>query len=228
MNWRFLLQGGEPAPENYQKAVRALCGAQADEILKLYPASNRDETIEAATALASDRFIAYSTWKWADVCAATGGKPVYRYYYLRPRPAMNPEMGDAAPGLAGGVVRGAAKGALAVPPARGAVHSAEIEYTLGNLATNKVYAWTADDYRVSKTIEEYFANFVKAGNPNGPGLPNWPEMTPSGPSQVMQIDVESVAKPEQGRERYRFLDRIAAKAGKQGRRAGSVTDSTTV
>jgi hypothetical protein len=39
-------------------------------------------------------------------------------------------------------------------------------------------------------------------------------MSPSGPSQVMQIDVESVAKPEEGRERYLVLDRIAAKAGK--------------
>ena len=59
----------------------------------------------------------------------------------------------------------------------GAVHSAEIEYALGNLATNLVYAWTPDDYKVSGIMEGYFANFVKTGNPNGPGLPPGPRPT---------------------------------------------------
>ena len=47
----------------------------------------------------------------------------------------------------------------------------EIEYALGNLDSNKVYAWTGDDRKVSATMQEYFANFIKTGDPNGPGLP---------------------------------------------------------
>ena len=43
-----------------------------------------------------------------------------------------------------------------MPPAKGRVHSAEIEYAMGNLASNKVYAWTEDDYNVSKIMQEYF------------------------------------------------------------------------
>ena len=52
--------------------------------MKLYPATTDAEVEQAATDLASDRFIAYSTWKWADVHSQTGGQPVYRYLYARP------------------------------------------------------------------------------------------------------------------------------------------------
>src|SRR5215213_6628648 len=177
MTWRALLGGDEPTPENFEKAVRKLYGARADEALKLYKAKTRDEVIEAATDLAGDRFIGYSTWKWFDLHAKTGGHNVYRYLYAHPRPPMTPEMGDAQPGLAGGVVRGQNSNAVAMPPARGAVHSAEIEYAMGNLASNKVYAWAPDDYKVSEVLQGYFANFIKKGDPNGPGLPGWPAVT---------------------------------------------------
>ncbi len=209
MNWGFLLQGQEPTPENYEKAVRKLYSERADEALKLYPASTREEVIQSATDLAGDLFIAYSTWKWSDLHAQTGGKPVYRYLYARPRPEMRPEMGNATAGLAGGVVKGQA--GPAPPPARGAVHSAEIEYALGNLVTNKVYAWTPDDYKVSEVMQAYFANFIKTGNPNGAGLPNWPAAGPGGDAQVMRLDVDSRAEAEKHRARYLFLDQSSAK-----------------
>src|SRR5215510_3628555 len=107
--------------------------------------------MDVAQELASDRFISYSTWKWVDVATKTGGKPTYYYLYARPRPAMGteigPEIGDVLPGLAVGVVRGQQAAANPRPQSRGAVHSAEIEYAMGNLDLNKVYAWTPDDYR---------------------------------------------------------------------------------
>src|SRR5205823_803240 len=129
-------------------------------------------------------------------------------YYSHPRPAMRPEMGNATAGLAGGVIGGPNVGVTQAPPARGAVHSAEIEYALGNLATNKVYAWTEDDYKVSRTMEEFFANFIKTGDPNGSTLPKWPAVNSDKSHPVMNIDVESLAKPEKHRERYEFLDSL--------------------
>jgi para-nitrobenzyl esterase len=173
MNYRSILGEAAPTPENYRSAVQKLFGEGAEEVLKLYPAATGEEVLQAATDLAGDRFTGYSTWKWTDVHGKTSGKPVYRYYYTRPRPPMTPEMGDAAPGLAGGVVRGADAAAMKVPPARGAVHSAEIEYAMGNLAGNKVYAWTPDDYKVSEVMQAYFANVSKRQSQRG-GLPNWP------------------------------------------------------
>ncbi|WP_324673534.1 carboxylesterase/lipase family protein [Hymenobacter sp. GOD-10R] len=193
-----------PTPEAYTQAVQKLYGDRASEVLKLYPAANAEQ---AATDLASDRFIGYSTWKWADVHSQTSGQPVYRYLYARPRPEMTPEMGNAVAGLAGGVVKQATDAPKA-PPAKGAVHSAEIEYALGNLATNKVYAWTPDDHKVSEMMESYFANFIKTGNPNGGSLPNWPQLK-SG--QVMRIDVKTQAEPDATRARYQFLDQQVGK-----------------
>ena len=210
--FRGILRDKDPTPENYAAAVRELYGDAADEVLKLYPASTEEEVIQAATDLAGDRFIGYSTWRWYELHRQTGNAPTYLYFYTHPRPAMVPEMGNATAGLAGGVVAGDPN-AEPLPPARGAVHSAEIEYALGNLATNKVYAWTDDDYKVSETMQSYFANFIKTGNPNGPGLPEWPAAA-SGkdePSMVMVIDVESRAVPERHRERYLFLDRYLSR-----------------
>lgn len=211
MNYRSVLGDESPTPENYQKAVQKLFGERTGEVLKLYPASTQEEVLQSATALASDRFTGYSTWKWTDVHSNTSGKPVYRYYYTRPRPPMTPEMGDAAPGLAGGVVRGADAAAMKTPPARGAVHSAEIEYAMGNLSTNKVYAWTQEDYKVSELMQDYFVNFIKMSNPNEGSLPNWPAASVDKGVHVMHIDVNCGSHPEQHRERYLLLEQVNSK-----------------
>jgi para-nitrobenzyl esterase len=208
MTGQVLLQGKPPTPETYEKIVRDLYGARADEVLKLYPGSNSEEILNSATDLAGDRFIGYSTWKWSDVHLKTGSV-VYRYFYARVRPPMKPTVGNATAGLAGGVVRSSTPPPPG-PPARGAVHSAEIEYALGNLTTNDIYAWTPDDYKVSKVMQEYFANFVKKLDPNGPGLPQWPAAKASDAVQVMRIDVESRAEPDKNRPRYLFLDQASS------------------
>jgi para-nitrobenzyl esterase len=101
---------------------------------------------------------------------------------------------------------------VVLPPAKGAVHSAEIEYAMGNLATNVVYAWTEDDYRVSEVMQGYFANFIQTGDPNGPGLPAWPAANQGDEVRLMRLDVASRAEPERHRERYLFHDRWYAQA----------------
>jgi len=197
-----------PTVENYRKALQRLYPDKADEVFKLYPATTDSEVMESARELASDRFIAYSTWKWIDLSAKTGGKPSYYYYYCRPRPAMRPEMGNATAGLAGGVVTGNAAAANPRPRPSGAVHSAEIEYAMGNLDGNKVYSWTPEDYKVSKTMQAYFANFIKTGNPNGAGLPIWPTFDKG---ERMIIDVDTRAEHDKVRARYQFFDQLYIK-----------------
>jgi len=208
---RQLLGTDPPTLEGLEQAIRRQFTVGVDEVLNAYLPSKPDEAEQAATDLASDRFIAYSTWKWMEAHGRSGGSPVYYYYYSRARPAMTAAMGNAVPGLAGGVTAGTnATGTRPAVP-RGAVHSAEIEYAMGNLATNKVFDWTPDDFRVSQVMQDYFANFIKAGNPNGSGLPTW-EAANSGDSiRRMRIDVEPRLEPETRMLRYKALDKVYGK-----------------
>lgn len=202
---RAVLGDDSPTPENFAKGVKKLYPDRAEDVLKLYAGQTEAEITQAATDLASDRFIGFSTWKWIDMHVKTGGgKPVYRYYYTRPRPPMRPEMGNATAGLAGGVVRD--NNVPKTPTPKGAVHSAEIEYAMGNLVGNRVFSWSQDDYRVSETMQAYFANFIKMGNPNSSGYPKWSAATTAEPVEVMHIDVITKSVPESKRERYLFLD----------------------
>jgi para-nitrobenzyl esterase len=95
------------------------------------------------------------------------------------------------------------------PAPRGAVHSAEIQYAMGNLDLDKRYTWEPADYEVSKTMQAYFVNFIKTGNPNGPGLPNWPAYSADNNYQRMRIDEKCQAEPEAHRDRYLALEAAA-------------------
>lgn len=104
-------------------------------------------------------------------------------------------------GLAGGLKDADDEEAVAAPEApqnaiTGAVHSADIEYAMGNLATNEFYQWNDDDYAISDLFLSYYANFCKTGNPNGEGLPQWDTMTGAEVAPVMQIDVKSEQKAD--------------------------------
>jgi para-nitrobenzyl esterase len=203
---RAVLGPSEPTPENFANAVRKLYGDHADEVIKAYAATTPEQVLQAATDLASARFIGHGTWKWAELHLQTGGKSVYRYMYARPRPKYTPLEGQAPP--APPPAASPAKPWPTIP--RGAAHSAEIQYAMGNLPLDKRYAWEPGDFKVSQTLQGYFVNFIKTGNPNGPGLPDWPAYTNPG-YQRMRIDVESRTEPEPERARYLALDAAMAK-----------------
>lgn len=212
MNYRAILGKETPTVENYTKAVQKLYGEKADLVLKQYAAASDAEVEQVATDLAGDRFIGFGTWKWADMQSKTGGgKPVYRYYYAHPRPGMTPEMGNAAPGLAGGITKSKESAPAKAPLPQGAVHSAEIEYAMGNLSLNKVYAWTPEDHKVSEVMQNYFANFVKTYNPNGSGLPEWKPISKGENAQYMHIDVKTRLETEKNRGRYLLMDSFLVK-----------------
>src|SRR5699024_5044546 len=58
------MEGLPYTAENYIKKVKEAYPENYEKVLKLYPYGSEKEIELSATALASDRFIAYSTWKW--------------------------------------------------------------------------------------------------------------------------------------------------------------------
>ena len=186
-SYTALLKDNPPTPANYRAAVEREFGTHANEALDLYPARSETGVKASGNALAGDRFIAFSTWRWMHLQQKTGDAPVYYYWFDKARPAKR----DGSAG-----------------PDEAAVHSGEIEYALGNLATNHVYAWTAADREVSATMEGYFANFIKTGNPNGPGLPHWPAAAPrDGGLLRRMINTNSHTIIDRRAARYTFLQR---------------------
>lgn len=197
---------GQPLKEeNFIARVKAEYPNDYEEVLKLYPHSSEQEVEMSATQLSSDRFIAYSTWKWFDLHRNNSSQPVYRYLYSKLRPSLADN--SLASGLAGGTVK-ADPNAPNPKPAVGAPHACEIEYCMGNLHLVKQYAWTANDYKVSETMLNYFANFIKTGNPNGSKLPEW-KVAKAGDTNppVMVLDTESKTVNAANDARYEFLDK---------------------
>ena len=181
-SWRSLLGDSAPTPAHYAAVVQGEYGPAADAVLHAFPGTDSLQVMASGTLLASARFTALGTWNWARLAVRTGQKPVYVYNYTRSR-------GD-----------------------QGAVHSAEIEYALGNLGTNHVYAWTADDSAVSSTMQQYFAAFIKTGNPRVAGLPAWPANNqPQAP--VMIIDVHPHAEAPAFASAFAVLDSLNSLRG---------------
>jgi para-nitrobenzyl esterase len=173
-------------PEQLQKQFKD----KADAALKVYPAATDEQAIQSAGDLASDNFIVFGTWKWIDMQARTG-KPVYRFEFDRaePVPENMQKMGVKT---------------------MGAPHASELEYVFDTLPSKKA-DWKPEDQTVAQTMNAYWANFIKTGNPNSAGLPEWPDFAKT--HQVMHLDAVSHALPEQHRDRYEFLESVQLTGG---------------
>jgi len=189
VDYHSLLGEAEPTPENFRAKVRELYGKQADRVLELYPASNATEALRSATDLASDRFLAYRTWKLMDEMWKSSGHPVYRYLWAQIPPRENDAPNPAAN----------------IPPPQGAAHSSELPYVFGALDRITDIQWTPADHHASEAIHGFFANFIRTGDPNGEGLPQWPWFQASKP-KVMLIDARPRTILEPNLRRYQFLD----------------------
>ena len=202
---RAVLAGGDPTPETLTDAIRKFYGDKAEPVLKAYAATTTDEVFEAAAHLASARFISYGTWKWTELHMQTSGKPVFRYLYAKVRPAYLGMPGQPPPAPSPG--RGGAQQAQAP---RGAVHSAEIQYPMGNLDLDRRYAWEPADYDVSKTMQAY-RELHQDGQARRSGASALACLRAGTNYQRMRIDATSQAGPEPHRDRYLALDAVVGR-----------------
>ncbi|MEH6710882.1 MAG: carboxylesterase family protein [Paraglaciecola polaris] len=164
-SYQQIMVDGAPTVDHYLDKIKRLYPNNFKTVMQLYPGQNSAQVKASAQALASDRFMGFATYNWAYQNRQTNQAASYYYFYDHVRPALV----------------GAKKVVQANQP-RGAVHSAEIEYALGNLQVNPLYEWQKEDHQVSTTMQQYFANFIKSGNPNltnedTKNLLPWPEFS---------------------------------------------------
>jgi para-nitrobenzyl esterase len=175
----------KPSAKTFRDQLTQQFKNKSDEALKLYPASTDEQTIQSAGDLTSDNFIVYSTWKWIEEQAKTG-KPVYRFQFDRPVPIAAAMRNTRLKTI-------------------GAAHATELEYVF-NMLDSKKAEWTSEDRKTATAMNEYWANFISTGDPNRAGLARWPDYGKT--REVMHLDVESHAAPEEHRDRYKFLESV--------------------
>ena len=83
-------------------------------------------------------------------------------------------------------------------------HAGELPYAYGNLWRHPGL-YDDSDYKLSDLMQQYWVNFVKTGNPNGPGLPEWDSLS-ADQQKLLKLDstVEMVDDPNA--ELYKVID----------------------
>jgi len=159
----------------------------SEEFLKLYPGETDEQAARSAADFNGDMFIAFGTWKWIEAHRETGDSPVYRYRFDLPSPPSKFEVGGLA------------------------FHSDDIAYVFGTLDTRPGAVWRPEDRKLSDQMMDYWTNFARTGDPNGPGLPVWPKYGKD--DALIHLDSTITAGPDTLRPRYEFLLKIMAALG---------------
>lgn len=163
-------------------AAQRKFGSMTEDFLRLYPAADDDQAARSAAAAARDN-ARVSTYLWGTEWTRHATQPIYTYLWSH-----------AAPAPGGG--------------ARRAGHGSEIDFVLGNLDPDDPQ-WNDEDRHVAETMSSYWANFISSGDPNGPGLPEWPTYS-TGVRTVMELGGRFAPEPVADGARFDFWQRFFA------------------
>jgi para-nitrobenzyl esterase len=139
-------------------AQRKFGDASAD-YLKLYSVASDAEAQPTAHIACADE-INWNMRQWA-VSQAKQGKKAYTYFFSH-TPTLN-----------------------GAPSPQGATHTAEISYAWNNPKGQATQTWTDVDFKLADAMSSYWVNFIAKGDPNGNGLPKWPEYKDLANGRVM-------------------------------------------
>ncbi|BCS21622.1 carboxylesterase/lipase family protein [Aspergillus puulaauensis] len=174
--------GGASTLSDYKSLWTEVFRKYSSEFFSLYPASN-DTAAEANTNEVLRDMARVGTWEWAADWAAGGAKSnVFAYYFTK---------------------------APAEDEAGGAYHGAELWYAFNNIPYSDYSAvtWNETDYEIEEVISEYWANFIRSGNPNGAGLPHFAPSTDRNQSAMWMGAWFGAGPIAQTKERVSFLRR---------------------
>ncbi len=167
----------------YQKWANARFGKMAGEFLSLYPAATDDEAAQQIEQSARDSYRT-STFEWA--AAREKGKGPYRtyiYYFNHGLPGSSKEKFGAGAG-------------------------AEIPYVMNSLS-KLTASFAKADHEIAEMMSSYWANFAKTGDPNGKGLPAWPQFNARN-NITMQLGDGTQPIPAATDARFGFFKRYFA------------------
>ncbi len=154
-------------PAEFKANAKKQFGGRAGEYLELFPAGNEIELEETLKTIGILGF-GFQNYTWAKIQTEKGLNDAYVYYFTRVPPGE---------------------------PNYGAFHSAEFSYALHTLRNwNRPFEQV--DYDLEKNMSDYWVNFVKTGNPNGPGLQEWPIFDPENPLVIeLGYNIKTRAMP---------------------------------
>jgi para-nitrobenzyl esterase len=181
-NFNILNDGSGRA---FKEIAKDIFGRRLEKALAFYPARSEDEVAASARRLGGDMFIVHPTWAWLEAQKKTGSADIFRFRF--DRAPLTPE------------------GWFGPRPSAdaGAFHAGELLYVFDNL---DAFPWlvTDDDVRIAKLVSSYWLNFVKSGDPNGAGLPQWPGYREPN-ALLLSIDATPGPQKDDGRPRHEFL-----------------------
>jgi para-nitrobenzyl esterase len=177
---------------SFREDARNTLGPLADTYLGAYEANDNAQAARASAASWRDMLVAWPTLQWARAQAASGHAKVY-YYYFAHHPPVPPEER---------FVENLGKDL-------GAYHGAELAYVFGNFVPPE-WPWSEADRELARMVSRYWVNFATHGDPNGPGLPEWPAFAPNSDS-VLYIDKAITRGPIPNQKYMALWDMFAAK-----------------
>ncbi|MGE4568810.1 MAG: carboxylesterase/lipase family protein [Bacteroidales bacterium] len=168
-------------PQEFADGVSRRFGPFADTLLKAYPAGEASVP-RSARNLMRDAAFGWHTWSWAKLQSRTGKSKVFFYYFdQHPQFAQDSSQAD-----------------------HGTPHGADVAYVFMNLGGSRRESADSDG-RMSELMANYWTQFVKNGDPNGEGLPQWPQFSEQEPSAIY-LGAEVVTGPVPDEASMRVLD----------------------
>jgi para-nitrobenzyl esterase len=192
----FLIPPNRPSIAEFRARLEQTYGENSGLVKYAYPTDTPADLVRSELNLYADDGFNYPMWKWANL-QSESGLPVYRYVFSR-TVGHDPNL----------VFRGIPRREI------GAFHGDEVAYVFGNLdmapvsldGTSRKGRYEEADYALSKAMLTYWANFVKAGNPNAADEAPWPRYEDAAGSPVMWFGDRARLKPDDGTSRMKLLD----------------------